>query len=163
MSALLTYIGHESQILWLRLPRLLWKGVGFPPPTHLFSRERWFLLNTHIRTNQQGIDLFGCQVISTNRKLQKHWRKERKRCFAIKARMICILKRPRSCQNKKIYGIYVSGRIFRCISSINRVRCSQTTFEVAGKNTEGLTKRRGSAREERSARASPADWPFAQR
>jgi len=73
------------------------------------------------------------------------------------------LKRSCSCQNKKIYGIYVSGRIFRCISSINRIRCFQTMPEVNGNNAEGLTKRKGSAREERSTRASPADRPSAQR
>lgn len=67
------------------------------------------------------------------------------------------LKRSRSRQNKKIYGIYVSGRIFRCISSINKVRCFQTMFEVAEENAKGLTKRKGSAREEGSTRPSPAD------
>lgn len=146
MSALLTYIGHESQILWLRLPRLLWRGVGFPPPTHLISRERQFLLNTHIRTNQQGIDLFGCPVISTNRKLQKHSRK--KNMLFYKGNHDPHLKRLRSYQKKKIYGTYVSGKIFRCISSINRVRCFQTTFEVAVEDVKGLTKRKGSTREE---------------
>lgn len=35
------------------------------------------------------------------------------------------LQRSCSCQNKEIYGIFVSGRIFRCISRINRVRCFQ--------------------------------------
>lgn len=58
------------------------------------------------------------------------------------------LKRLRSYQKKKIYGIYVSGRIFRCISSTNRVRCFQTPFEAAVENAKGLTERKGSSREE---------------
>lgn len=148
MSALLTDIGHESQILWLHLPRILWRGVGFPPPTHLFARKSWFLLSTHIRTNQQDIDLFGCQVISTNRKLQKHWRKERKKMLCNKGKNGLHLKRSPSCQNKEIYGMYVSGKIFRCISRINRVRCFQTTLEVPGEKAEGLTNK-GSAREDK--------------
>lgn len=57
------------------------------------------------------------------------------------------LKRSRPCQNKEIYGIYVSGRIFKCISRINRVRCFQTAFEVPGEKAEGLTNK-GSARED---------------
>ena len=81
----------------------------------------------------------------------------KKKMLCNKGRNDLHLKRSRSCQNKKIYGIYVSGRIFRCISSINRVRCFQTTFEMAGGNAVGLTKRKGSAKEERSTRASPAD------
>lgn len=147
MSALLTDIGHESQILWLHLPRILWRGAGFPPPTHLFTGKSCFLLNTHIRINQQDIDLFGCQVISTHRKLQKHWRKERKKMFCNKGKNGLHLQRSCSCQNKEIYGIFVSGRMFRCISRINRVRYFQTMSEMPGEKAEGLTKE-GSARED---------------
>lgn len=58
-----------------------------------------------MRTNQQGIDPFGCQVISTNRKLQEHRRKERKRCFAIKARMIYALKGHILSEQKNLWNI----------------------------------------------------------
>lgn len=44
--------------------------------------------------------------------------------------------------------MYVSGRIFRCISGINRVRRFQGTFQVPGGKAEGLSKK-GLAREDR--------------
>lgn len=82
--------------------------------------------------------------------------KKEKKMLCNKGKNRLHLKRSCSCQNKEIYGMYVSGRIFRCISRINRVRCFQTTFEVPGEKAQGLPSK-GLAREDKHRAGAEAE------
>lgn len=92
MSAPLRDIGHESQILWLHLPRILWRGVGFPPP-HTSSLGKagscWIHISEQI---SKTLTCLGVKSLVQTENFRNTEEKKEKRGIAIKARMDCIFR-----------------------------------------------------------------------